>query len=376
MTDLRTMTQYVQERLGAGEVPTEYIGEHGVGGFLYPPLEFYDAHHDWLVLQPRMIELKNHWRDRYMQDEDEGNNEVESEEEGEMNHLIPADTKGGLFGPSGRDGSPDDDDEDNDDDDGDDEDDGDNEDEEDAEDDDSGGDSPPPPPRPPVLPASQVEPLDDEGIVINLDDDDQLATLANSAAQVQAQVAEQEAVIVQELRKTPCGPRPPFMNHLPATDSWPHEMSQNSVTRQWGDYVIDDVHGLGRFSHVDPASNDVLMNNSEVYDLPSRPNEASSIPFAIMMTGGLPPVVQSHWGSSYIVLSKQATGPPSIIDPMSLVVITTKDGTFVSAAILMMRSCPLRVAKDSQTILSQQPTFQMIKIKRCGRRHHSRAGWS
>ena len=69
------------------------------------------------------------------------------------------------------------------------------------------------------------------------------------------------------------------------------------------------------------------------------------------------------------MLSKQATGPHSIIDPMSLVVITKKDGTFVSAAILMMRSCPLRVAKDSQTILSQQPTFQMIKIKRCGRRH-------
>eukprot|EP00325_Prymnesiales_sp_UTEX-LB-985_P025405 CAMPEP_0174738316 /NCGR_PEP_ID=MMETSP1094-20130205/69747_1 /TAXON_ID=156173 /ORGANISM="Chrysochromulina brevifilum, Strain UTEX LB 985" /LENGTH=81 /DNA_ID=CAMNT_0015941701 /DNA_START=31 /DNA_END=273 /DNA_ORIENTATION=+ len=64
------MTQYVQERLAAGEVPTEYIGAHGVGGFLYPPLEYYDNHHDWLMGQPHIEDLKNHWKERYLAEDD------------------------------------------------------------------------------------------------------------------------------------------------------------------------------------------------------------------------------------------------------------------------------------------------------------------
>jgi hypothetical protein len=63
MTTHETAKGWVLGKLEAGEVGQEYLGNHGVGGNLYPPLEYFDAQHRWLWDQPEWRELVENWRE-------------------------------------------------------------------------------------------------------------------------------------------------------------------------------------------------------------------------------------------------------------------------------------------------------------------------
>lgn len=44
MTALSSARDFFFAKLQAGEIGAEYVGNHGVGGLLWPPLEYYDEH--------------------------------------------------------------------------------------------------------------------------------------------------------------------------------------------------------------------------------------------------------------------------------------------------------------------------------------------
>ena len=44
MTNTATAKAYFVVKAQAGEVQPEYVGHHGVGGMLWPPLEHFDEH--------------------------------------------------------------------------------------------------------------------------------------------------------------------------------------------------------------------------------------------------------------------------------------------------------------------------------------------
>jgi len=70
-TDKSSLASWAYAQMGAGQVGSEYIGEHGVAGLLYPPLEYYDARHEYLLTQPVFIEATESWRERALAGDDE-----------------------------------------------------------------------------------------------------------------------------------------------------------------------------------------------------------------------------------------------------------------------------------------------------------------
>ena len=57
------MTEYIRTELERGTVPAEYIGNHGVGGLLFPPLDFFDDHHDWVCDTDAMRDKVQRWKE-------------------------------------------------------------------------------------------------------------------------------------------------------------------------------------------------------------------------------------------------------------------------------------------------------------------------
>jgi hypothetical protein len=51
-TSKRNIENYIYQSICSGSVPQQYIGNHGVGGLLFPPLDTFDPHLEWYVEKP------------------------------------------------------------------------------------------------------------------------------------------------------------------------------------------------------------------------------------------------------------------------------------------------------------------------------------
>lgn len=88
LTDPNVLKDWCYNKICAGQVRPEYIGVHGVGGALYPSLEFYDEPLRWFMRQKAVIYVMENWKMLLLNPDDDHNylgvpseDEVESEDE-------------------------------------------------------------------------------------------------------------------------------------------------------------------------------------------------------------------------------------------------------------------------------------------------------